>query len=138
MANNTLDLTSLGPLLEDDVNTIVRRLGLGVLVRNVKSSPVDTGRFQSNWVISIDAESAYTDDSEYSGATKGSVPPKVLNKASSELSGFNVMRNSRLYLQNNLDYAEKLADGSSTQAPAGWIDMNVRNELKALESALGT
>jgi len=53
-----------------------RRLKLG--------SPVDTGRFRSNWQTEIQ---------DYSGS-----------------------------VSNNLPYAERLANGWSKQAPAGWVD----------------
>lgn len=129
MATDTLDLTSLGPLLEEEVNTIVRRIGLGIMVRNIRSSPVDTGRFRSNFTVGFGSPSSSTNQPI---VTSG----QAQTDAFVDISAFRIQTNSTIHLNNNLPYAEKIALGSSTQAPAGWIDTNIRSELKALESSL--
>lgn len=128
---DTLDLTSLGPLVEEEVNAIVRRIGLGILVRNIKASPVDTGRFRSNWNVSFGAPSTTV-------TTSISTEGAAISAAASEIQAFDVGASSSIYLTNNLPYAESLANGTSTQAPPGWIDTNIRAELKAVELASGT
>lgn len=135
MANDTLDLTSLGPLLEDEVNTIIQRFGLGVMVRNIKSSPVDTGRFRSNWTIDFDSGSGNIPNINATGSRE-SASSESISRVTSQISSFDISKNKSMSLLNNLPYAEKLASGHSTQAPAGWLDLNIRNELKSFESVL--
>ncbi len=130
MANDTLDLTSLGPLIEDELNTVVRRLGLGLMTRNIKSSPVDSGRFRSNWVVGFGSQSSSSNLNISSASSSSS-------RLASELQSFDIRNTKSFHLSNNLPYSERLANGYSTQAPAGWIDLNIRAELKELEAALG-
>lgn len=132
----TLDLTSLGPLLEQEVNTIAHRLSLGILVRNIKSSPVDTGRFKNNWTIGIDL--APTDTTTFTAKTPlGQLSPAVLKRGRDVIKTFDISTNKTIYLSNNLPYAEPLATGTSSQAPAGWIDTNIRAEIKSMELSVG-
>lgn len=86
---------------------------------NLKSeSPVDTGRFRANW---------FTTEETPSNQTTNSVniqPP---------YSGY-ITLGKKYYITNNLPYAEKLANGSSPQAPAGWIDLILASTLTRAKS----
>jgi hypothetical protein len=53
MADFNLDLASIADELQADYNTLVRRFTFGVYSRVIRKSPVDTGRFRGNWIISI-------------------------------------------------------------------------------------
>jgi len=80
----------------------------------VKSkSPVDTGRFRFGWQVGENAAgSTPPPPGNYSG-----IPPMQAHnyQAGQEKLG-NVYS-----VHNNLPYAEPLANGSSKQAPAGWV-----------------
>lgn len=139
MADFSLDLASVAGELEADYNLLVRRFTLGLFRRVLRKSPVDTGRFRGNWIISIDTASATTKDVSFGetgthspAAASGSVNFAV-REETPKVDGFDVSKNNRLILQNNLPYAEKLEGGSSKQAPQGILDISIREELQAFK-----
>ena len=76
-----------------------------------QASPVDTGRFRVSWQVGENAApGGIAAEGSYSG-----IPPLSRIGYSQEQVG-NVYS-----VHNNLPYAEPLANGSSKQAPAGWI-----------------
>ena len=76
-----------------------------------QASPVDTGRFRVSWQVGENsAPGGIAAEGSYSG-----IPPLSRIGYSQEQVG-NVYS-----VHNNLPYAESLANGSSKQAPAGWI-----------------
>lgn len=76
-----------------------------------QASPVDTGRFRASWQVGENsAPGGIAAEGSYSG-----IPPLSRIGYSQEQVG-NVYS-----VHNNLPYAESLANGSSKQAPAGWI-----------------
>lgn len=94
-----LDLT-----LRDVVFLVGRRL--------VTMSPVDTGRFRSNWQVSTGAPAA-GEIAEIEGAAE--TLDRIL-LAAGDLSYGEVA-----YIVNNLPYAIPLEYGHSTQAPSGMV-----------------
>jgi|5_EtaG_2_1085323.scaffolds.fasta_scaffold70247_3 hypothetical protein len=123
-------LASIMDELIPSINTAVRRLALGIVVRNIPASPVDTGRFRSNWTISIDAPSNTSSIDVISESA-------AISKVSMESKGFDIMKNSSMHIVNALPYAKRLAMGYSSQAPAGWLDINIRNEIAEMDSSSG-
>ena len=84
-----------------------------------QASPVDTGRFRMSWQVGENSASS-------TPAPEGSYPsaPSIMRV------GYQQERLGNLYsVHNNLPYAEPLANGHSTQAPAGWID-NIANDIR--------
>ena len=81
-------------------------------------SPVDTGRFRGNWIGAYGEMDATTFDST-SRNSVGEVNIKL--KASSIKSA------KYFYYTNSLPYAERLANGWSAQADAGWTFAIARN-----------
>ena len=76
-----------------------------------QASPVDTGRFRVSWQVGENsAPGGIAAEGDYPKA-----PPLSRIGYSQEKVG-NVYS-----VHNNLPYAEPLANGSSKQAPAGWI-----------------
>ena len=76
-----------------------------------QASPVDTGRFRASWQVGENsAPGGIAAEGDYPKA-----PPLSRIGYSQEQVG-NVYS-----VHNNLPYAEPLANGSSKQAPAGWI-----------------
>lgn len=90
----------------------------------VTSTPVDTGRARSNWVVgagpSTRAINAYAPGA--GGSTGGANTEAALQQARNFLSSTDV---SVIYISNNLEYIQYLNEGSSAQAPAGFIEAAV-------------
>jgi hypothetical protein len=82
-----------------------------------QESPVDTGRFRLSWAISEQGTPGY--DAGPQASPSGITPPRRLD--------YQVEQAGNVYhIHNNLPYAERLAGGSSKQAPAGWTDRIAR------------
>lgn len=97
-----------------------RRLKLG--------SPVDTGRFRASWAIGENAAGNYDagEIGESTGRYKESSKPPG-SPAPGPAIGINYAPGNekitnKYIVHNNLPYAEPLAQGSSKQASAGWVD----------------
>lgn len=125
MADFDLGLASIADELEADYNMLIRRFTFGVYSRVVRKSPVDTGRFRGNWIVSIGKPLATTFDQFNKNASV------FVNNNPATIESFDLQRNSELIIQNNLPYAEKLEQGSSKQAPNGMLDISIREELEA-------
>ena len=109
-------------------------------------SPVDTGRFRASWVVGENATGNY--DAGPQQASKGENVGKTSPPGSpspTALTGINyIPGNERMgntyNIHNTLPYAEPLANGHSTQAPEGWIDIiaaQMANRARQLADYIG-
>lgn len=97
--------------IESDLTKQARIIAMALLGEVVMRSPVDTGRFRDNNIVSIGQPVfASTDNIDKDGAATISAGQSVL----AGLKPFTV-----IYIQNNLVYAEKLENGHSKKAPNG-------------------
>ena len=67
----------------------------------VNDSPVDTGRFQSNWYAVVDQESNYRNEDKYDGAGA------TISDARSAIDQFNAKEDDFIYLYNNVSDGEE-------------------------------
>jgi len=105
------ELDLLTKNLESSFDNAIKDYTVTLVSRMYDISPVDTGLYRSNHNVSLDKRSQNT----YSITSKDT----VVGDAASKVNEFNSLRNEFVYIQNNLDYAEKLENGGSNQAPAG-------------------
>ncbi|MDH0749522.1 HK97 gp10 family phage protein [Pseudomonas sp. GD03842] len=107
----TTSPTLFADQIEADLATRVRVIAMAMLNEVVLRSPVDTGRFRGNNIVSIGAPVyAQTGKVDPTGAA-------TISDGVSELSGLEPF--TVVYIQNNLPYAERLENGHSKQAPSG-------------------
>jgi hypothetical protein len=89
------------------------------------ASPVDTGRFRASWQVGENAAGAYDagPQQEATGAYKDQAePPGKPTPPALRRMNYSKERPGNIYsVHNNLPYAEPLANGSSKQANAGWV-----------------
>ena len=87
----------------------------------IMSTPVDTGQLRANWNVSLGSPNteAALGKTDRSGVATS-------NRIESNLEKFNVKRNSKIFLSNNLNYATRIEFGHhSQQAPAGMVRINI-------------
>lgn len=96
----------------------VRKIALDVFTRVILRSPVDTGRFRGNWQVSIGSipQGTLELNDKTGQATISKVQAETLNLKAGQV----------IYLINNLPYGPRLENGWSKQAPAGMVDLTVR------------
>jgi len=95
----------------ETANKVKRVVAMGVLQQLIQTTPVDTGRAKSNW---------WTDTS------KTWIEQAADNGASANAQGLSVSQRdikleTSIYITNNLPYIQRLEDGWSAQAPAGFV-----------------
>jgi hypothetical protein len=113
----------------DYANTQMEKLLRGAVTDTdtlLKSaSPVDTGRFRASWQVGENAAGAYDagPQQEATGAYKDQTePPDKPTPPALRRMNYSKERPGNIYsVHNNLPYAEPLANGSSKQANAGWV-----------------
>lgn len=111
------DLRRFANLTSQKMETVVKaslvRIGTSVVVK----SPVDTGRFRSNWLAAYGAADT---------TVSMSVDPSgqaSLNRLKMSVQGLTFREH--FYFTNSLPYAKGLEYGDSMQAPSGMVRISV-------------
>ena len=120
----TIRVGDIGDYAQQQFEKLLRVAVLETDSRLKQASPVDTGRFRVSWQVGENAAGSYDggpqQDPSNADRSKTSppggliVPLRKMNYQQEKLG--NVYS-----VHNNLPYAEPLANGSSKQAPAGWV-----------------
>ena len=84
----------------DSVSETAKDAIIEALEFGIDDSPVDTGRFQSNWYVAIDQELNYRNEDKYDGASA------TLNDAKAKASEFDAKEDEFLYAYNNVSDGE--------------------------------
>jgi hypothetical protein len=102
-----------------------KRLVIDMHSRLVKSTPVDTGWAANNWIPSVRVPVVKTDGT-----------PENVSSAASDEGAASVLLwkffQGPAYITNNVPYINRLNQGSSKQAPAGFIERDI---LAAVDKA---
>ena len=107
----TIRVGDIGDYASQQMEKLLRVAVLETDSRLKQASPVDTGRFRVSWQVGENAAPG----GEKPAGTYGDIPQIERISYQQEKLG-NVYS-----VHNNLPYAEPLANGSSKQAPAGWV-----------------
>lgn len=99
----------------------------------VSVNPVDTGRSRANWIISLNVSDSSLNVQEEEGIPGAGV--QFADQSLSEISKLSGRKNEdTIFLQNNTSYIEKLNSGSSSQAPAGFAQTAIMQELAVFKN----
>lgn len=98
-------------VVEEQLSQRVRVIAMAMLNEIVLRSPVDTGRFRGNNIVSVGAPVyTTTENLDKSGG-------ETIQRGLSAMSGLEPY--TQVFIQNNLVYSEALENGHSKQAPGG-------------------
>lgn len=128
-------IRQIGAGVEVGAKDTVRRTALAVDQTLVLSTPVDTGRARSNWVVSLSSPAPGTINPYVpgqGGSTGASNAAAAIKQAQAQISGYN---GGSIFITNNLPYIKPLNDGSSAQAPAGFVQAAVQAGIRAVKGA---
>lgn len=106
----------------DKVDLVVRKSALSLQRSMVMKSPVDTGRFKSNWQCGIGAVNSINTSPENSDA---------LGRTEAVLNGWGI--GQQIWLTNAMPYARRLEYGWSKQAAGGMVRLTVANFKKIIK-----
>ncbi len=117
-------IQQVGKEVEVNTNKAVKQTASLAQQVVILSTPVDTGRARGNWIAN--AGSPITSPSE------------LLSKSGAEsiAANYAVIQQTKLgesvYISNNLPYINRLNDGYSAQAPAGFVQKAVQPAISAI------
>ena len=107
----TIRVADIGHYASQQMEKLLRTAVFETDSRLKQASPVDTGRFRVSWQV---GENAAPGGEKPAGTYTGT--PQI------DRIGYSQEKLGNIYsVHNNLPYAEPLANGSSKQAPAGWV-----------------
>lgn len=112
---------SLGDALINDINLIASEFVRIV----VPASPVKTGHFRRNWQVNIGVPTG----NELPGVD-ASGQATVVNAETRLRASVNRNPFLPVFIENNVPYAARLNSGSSTQAPAMFVEMALAAALR--------
>jgi hypothetical protein len=130
------DLNRFAESIDAKVQDAIRRIVIELFNRFTFENPVDTGYSQSNWRISInepDTTVSNPPTSQERDANKGKKGwiNNALGADLSEIVGLTTIGIGRVesgdsvYVTNSVDYVRYLNEGTSKQAPSGWIQIAI-------------
>jgi len=122
-----IDVDKFADSLGLDVALVVKKLSFDIFADVVVGTPVDTGRAMNNWVISIGSPSRDVTDV---GGSSASIAASKEGTAVGKLA--EVKPFDTVWISNNLPYIGFLEEGTSKQAPKGWVEKAIQNNLRQL------
>ena len=120
----TIRVGDIGNYAEQQMEKLLRASVLETDSLLKQASPVDTGRFRASWQVGENAAGAYDAGPQQSPSNLGrdKTSPPVGPVFPLRKMNYQQERIGNVYsVHNNLPYAEPLANGSSRQAPGGWV-----------------
>jgi hypothetical protein len=110
------DVLAVVRALEAVTSNVVKKITLDVTANLVETTPVDTGWARANWIPAI---------SQPYRSTEGS--PESVSRAAQTTGQARVatsydIRQGSVFVSNNVPYIVRLNEGSSSQAPSGFIE----------------
>lgn len=120
-------INRIGLRVADNADRMVRRVAIAVDAAVVLATPVDTGRARANWQAGI-------------GAAPAGVLPAPASPAGGAQRSIDETRatadmyrgQGAIHITNNLAYIGKLNEGTSAQAPAGFVEEAVNVGIAAV------
>lgn len=124
--------------IEENVGKTIQKTALAVDQTVVLTTPVDTGRARSNWLVSINISDNKTIEA-YVPGKKGSTGSEnvqaAIDHGKSVIATFKPTQDTSIIISNNVGYIGPLNDGSSVQAPAGFVERAVADAVAVIKRA---
>jgi hypothetical protein len=107
-----IEITQIGEYAKGNVEQLLRSTVLMTDQKLKDGSPVDTGRFHASWDVGENMHEA------------GFRPPGNYAKPAINRVNYETEKVGNVYsIHSNLPYSERLANGWSQKAPAGWVQV---------------
>lgn len=122
--------------VSENADRLTRRIAIVADQAVVSATPVDTGRARSNWIASLDQANLSTHEPYApgdTGSTGAANTQAALDQATRTVSGYNGDSHKEIHLTNNLPYIERLNQGWSRQAPAGFVEEALAATARAFD-----
>lgn len=125
--------------LPKKVNKLVRKVAIVIDQALVTSTPVDTGRARSNWIVGINAAPSEDDREPFFPGEQGSTVAQntqaSIDEATQRINTYAGSEGGSIYIVNSVPYIEELNNGTSKQAPANFVEEAVQKAVEAIKRA---
>lgn len=119
-----------------NLNEVKKRVATEILGKVVARTPVDTGEAISNWIVGIGSSAASPRPAHMLGKGGSTYDQNV---RATITAGEKVIASAKsgqeIHISTALDYVKKLNDGSSTQAPSGFVELAVLDGISLVRTA---
>lgn len=119
-------LMQMADALPGMVDTIIRKVLMDLWSELAKTTPKDTGRATAAWIADVQ-------EGEWSPPEGTFDPDSVAAKIPGVIAGLS--KSDQYFLFNNVEYILELENGSSQQAPNGFIAVALSRFARELEKA---
>lgn len=118
--------------LEGGVENVIKKLTLDIVANLVRApseggTPVDTGWARSNWIPSIGTSP------ESPAGSKENVTDAQRLSGEGEVLGYQFGQGT-VYITNNVPYIKDLNEGTSQQAPEGFVQKAIQEAVNGLRT----
>lgn len=101
------------------LDRVGRAVGIELLGRLIRATPIDNGRARGNWNASVGVEDG-SDDPERRER-------EAFSEGSARIAQLKLSTGAHLFVSNGVPYMGRLNDGYSQQAPAAFIQGTVQD-----------
>ena len=142
----TIRVGDIGDYANSQMEKLLRSAVLETELLLKMASPVDTGRFRASWATGENTAGSYDGGEQqpatgqYKDATSPPKDPSLERRISIGYQSGQERIGNVYSVHNNLPYAEPLANGSSKQANAGWVQgiaKDVQSRVIAAAARIG-
>ena len=120
MSSFSVDISAFCRRAQVNQDIVVRKITFELFSAVISRSPVDSGRFRSNWVVQSGSPSATVDYAKRDPSGAAATAQAAVVTAS-------VRAGDVVYMSNNLPYAQRLEYGYSKQAPGGMVRTSIQH-----------
>lgn len=113
----------------DRAAMVVRAVAMDLYTQLTTETPIDTGRAKGNWSMSRNAPST--------GVNDISSPAEANSENRTQAASIKIELGDVVWFSNNVSYIRRLNEGSSKQAPAGFVERAVKIAQGRLEELVG-
>jgi len=132
--NETRQIKGILRTLNGVSEKVVKKITLDMTANLQQATPVDTGWARANWVPAIGLPYTANLQNVQASASAASAARARQQGGIAAVGGYS-LRMGKVFISNNVPYIMILNDGSSNQAPAGFVQRAVR---KAVTTDLGS
>ena len=115
------------------VEDVMVRLSTNITAELIEATPVDVGWAQLNWIPAIGQTFDENQEALSRAAREAAVPAQGARQqtATAALLRYRLRRGS-LFISNNVPYILALNEGSSDQAPAGFVQDSIQAGIRSV------
>lgn len=122
--------------VRSNADKLVMEVAATVLENVVSDTPVDTGRARSNWIVKLGSSATETRPPFVPGEKGSTGDDNIIAALAMGEPTLEAYRSGQaIHITNNLDYIGELNDGSSNQAPPGYVQDAVLEALSVVQRA---